>query len=184
MSPGWKPRPSLSGETSGCPAEVSPGGSPGGRLTPDQRARRRPGPPVSPGWKPRPSLSGPQHQGIQEVTVWPVDSPASLSRRIRNWCLRPGVAGVEAPAFVERAFTRTKNVEVSPGVEAPAFVPALSEFAASAAVSPGWKPRPSLSDAPAQRYRHAPVDRSVEAPSGGQRGWSPRCRRGGSPGLR
>ena len=62
---------------------------------------------VSPGWKPRPSLSADLEDFI-ELTI----------------CA--GVAGVEAPAFVERRSMRfTLRVKFH--------------------VSPGWKPRPSLS---------------------------------------
>ena len=84
------------------------------------------------------------------------------------------VAGVEAPAFVERLKTEHNQTAGSrgvAGVEAPAFVERGQVGVAMelwTRVSPGWKPRPSLSAGP----RRAGA------------GYKPRCRRGGSPGLR
>ena len=89
VSPGFTPRPSLSGDHR------------------QRRARWRAD--VSPGFTPRPSLSAEREAVIRTST--------------------PSVAGVHAPAFVERTPDQTGDqVTVPP------------------AVSPGFTPRPSLSD--------------------------------------
>ena len=110
--------------------------------------------PVSPGSRPRPSLSAPFY-----------------ARRVAQRC---GVAGVSAPAFVEREHADLVMHDVPQrvaGVSAPAFVErGCRPQAASvpACVSPGSRPRPSLSESRDGEgaYAHR------------------RCRRGLGPGLR
>ena len=120
---------------------MSPGFTPRPSLSVVDGPPRPPGPPpVSPGFTPRPSLSGVvQSAGASTV---------------------PGVAGVHAPAFVERsppAPQPDRHGRVA-GVHAPAFVertPAPRSSGTGARVSPGFTPRPSLSgasgDAPSRR---------------------------------
>ena len=86
---------------------------------------------MSPGLMPRPSLSD-----VVSIAIY-----ASPSR----------VAGVDAPAFVERSSTSTwrKNWTSVAGVDAPAFVERQARLKALLdydPVSPGLMPRPSLSD--------------------------------------
>ena len=88
VSPGWKPRPSLSAE---------------------RRADAFNHAGVSPGWKPRPSLSGPTKGQVsgRAACVAGVEAPAFVERCHKLFKMLPGsrrVAGVEAPAFVERTF--------------------------------------------------------------------------------
>ena len=71
-----------SGSPGMSPARVSPGFTPRPSLSEEQAAAGPWAPPVSPGFTPRPSLSGSDHP--------------------RGGGRRPGVAGVHAPAFVER----------------------------------------------------------------------------------
>ena len=142
---------------------------------------------MSPGSRPRPSLSGlqpPGHRG-RRGGVAGVSAPAFVERARRSAGSRTvsGVAGVSAPAFVERscpvpglptcgcvagvsapAFVeRSCPVPGLPtcgcvaGVSAPAFVErsrAGSCTAGTHRVSPGSRPRPSLSEL-SVRYRNA-----------------------------
>ena len=108
VSPGFTPRPSLSGR--GCEGDL----------------QRHWG--VSPGFTPRPSLSVDAVPGRRRhvVCVAGVHAPAFVERaatRATSRC-RKGVAGVHAPAFVERSgrsSIRMGGAGVA-GVHAPAFV--------------------------------------------------------------
>ena len=111
VSPGLMPRPSLSDPTTSAPIalrthRVSPGLMPRPSLSERIRCRRpayRYG--VSPGLMPRPSLS-------------------DRSQRTGACAGFPCVAGVDAPAFVERPASRApqRSREGVAGVDAPAFV--------------------------------------------------------------
>ena len=111
---------------------VSPGFTPRPSLSVDGVRPPRDLDPVSPGFTPRPSLS---------VRVQP---------RVRVPCVER-VAGVHAPAFVERSGggrPRTWTPRVA-GVHAPAFVERSgggTPPGRRSCVSPGFTPRPSLSD--------------------------------------
>ena len=133
MSPGSRPRPSLSaaardhGDREGG---VSPGSRPRPSLSDVYRQRVPCRRGVSPGSRPRPSLS--------------VSSPCHGYKRT------PCVAGVSAPAFVERitTFRISRPLASVAGVSAPAFVERSKSDLASSPnlrVSPGSRPRPSLS---------------------------------------
>ena len=113
---------------------------------------------MSPGFTPRPSLSGGReraaHHGARRVAG--VHAPAFVERT--QWLASrrraASVAGVHAPAFVERRPTRrappTTGRSGVAGVHAPAFVeraPSSTTPPTGACVSPGFTPRPSLSDA-------------------------------------
>ena len=110
---------------------------------------------VSPGFRPRPSLSALERVGSGDLTE--------------------GVAGVSAPAFVER---RKLLCLASDG---------------TLTVSPGFRPRPSLSDH-VQLAGQSPLRRvaGVSAPAFVERTWVRldavgflwKCRRGFGPGLR
>ena len=87
---------------------------------------------MSPGLMPRPSLSAgksrAQHAGT--VVVSPGLMPRPSLSAVRPWdarVARPRVAGVDAPAFVERSGSDIRSLSRGP-------------------VSPGLMPRPSLSD--------------------------------------
>ena len=85
VSPGFTPRPSLSGAVRagrGAGVRVSPGFTPRPSLSGRERDSAGQGHRVSPGFTPRPSLSEPERCGAHD------------------W--RASVAGVHAPAFVER----------------------------------------------------------------------------------
>ena len=181
VSPGFTPRPSLSGKKRDqglTRPEVSPGFTPRPSLSGRPRgagweARRD----VSPGFTPRPSLSGGRRQ----------DDAGVHSR----------VAGVHAPAFVERPSPHRRSwpSQVSPGFTPR---PSLSERSCGRrdgrhpAVSPGFTPRPSLSAAPpAPKPPACPGVAGVHAPAFVERGSaathaspSAACRRGSRPGLR
>ncbi len=158
---------------------------------------------VSPGFTPRPSLS---ERDWPEIVLHARVSPGFTPRpslsgadRLRVPDERPGVAGVHAPAFVERASGATNRQharQVSPG-----FTPRPSLSAVQGAgvcpsghrVSPGFTPRPSLSDGPAHHRPRAPRGRvaGVHAPAFVERGPNRdglptcrSCRRGSRPGLR
>ena len=162
VSPGFTPRPSLSaGEHRPADAADSAAGVAGVHApafverAPFQRPATGRSPEVSPGFTPRPSLSGGDRGSDSAgVGVSPGFTPRpSLSAgddavRFRRG---PGVAGVHAPAFVERRCASTPTralVVVSPG-----FTPRPSLSAADhrrvpdriRRVSPGFTPRPSLS---------------------------------------
>ena len=135
MSPGFTPRPSLSGRVRAADARRRPHVSPGFTPRPSLSDRRGALPPlrdagVSPGFTPRPSLSGPH--------------------ALRDDPPRGCVAGVHTSAFVERTTcptTWTRRPGVSPGFTPR---PSLSARAgrgggAVGCVSPGFTPRPSLS---------------------------------------
>ena len=121
-SPGFTPRPSLS--DAGAAAERSGGGSPGFTPRPSLsdvhgalRSHRGRG---SPGFTPRPSLSGSEgHDGRPlPRRVAGVHAPAFVERA-RASRPRPrgpgGVAGVHAPAFVERGSRRQRRRTVPRG---------------------------------------------------------------------
>ena len=129
---------------------------------------------VSPGFTPRPSLSegGPQRRK-RHRRVSPGFTPRpSLSGRQRDLRVVSGlrVAGVHAPAFVERRRypPPTRACLVSPG-----FTPrpslsggAVDRRDAGARVSPGFTPRPSLSgDQPAIHRVPGPGVAGVHAPA-------------------
>ena len=183
VSPGFTPRPSLSGRRRrplvGPGRRVSPGFTPRPSLSVQRRLQLRSDRPVSPGFTPRPSLSAGEllpPDALRAPGVAGVHAPAFVERPI--WWARgmaPGgsVAGVHAPAFVERG---TAALIVSPWLE----------------VSPGFTPRPSLSDrrgaggglrVPGVAGVHAPafVERCTRARAAGPRR---ACRRGSRPGLR
>ena len=135
VSPGFTPRPSLSEPAhrrAGHRPRVSPGFTARPSLSGLQRRPRGRRPPrrVSPGFTPRPSLSGPAARG-------------------RAWSWRR-VAGVHAPAFVERS---GRGLHPPPGQVSPGFTPRPSLSALrmrtrpcwNPRVSPGFTPRPSLS---------------------------------------
>ena len=138
MSPGFTPRPSLSagrpGARRGRVLRVSPGFTPRPSLSGRPRGGARHSVVVSPGFTPRPSLServrGPRHRPVGGVAG--VHAPAFVERAVATrwpgWSTCPGVAGVHAPAFVERCGTPTRPV-------------------GGCVVSPGFTPRPSLSGA-------------------------------------
>ena len=156
VSPGLMPRPSLSvGQTArrsagGARARVAGADAPAfvERRT---RAPRESGPrsDVSPGLMPRPSLSG--HDAGRHVGD-----------------VRVGVAGADAPAFVERSWRCRRP-------------------AAPSRVSPGLMPRPSLSDVPVWRVGARPEGvAGADAPAFVERFGMPTCalrRRWVSPGL-
>ena len=147
MSPGFTPRPSLSVRVAAS----------------DQaEAVDR----VSPGFTPRPSLSGVEWSPprVSLVGVSPGFTPRpSLSAvaRGRVPSLRPGgVAGVHAPAFVERAVTTgagsPKSASVA-GVHAPAFVERAVTTGAAVArrlpiAMPVTIPPVVLAEAPVPRF--------------------------------
>ena len=156
VSPGFTPRPSLSGEV--APAHSPPALRVAGVHAPafvERTSRRRwrlRGWPVSPGFTPRPSLSAPcsgHDPGGCRVSPGFTPRPslsdraAAMGRRGRG-----GVAGVHAPAFVERgpSYAALPPATGVAGVHAPAFVE---------------RPKPPL-----RPYRALP------------------CRRGSRPGLR
>ena len=181
VSPGFAPRPSLSGPRLG------------GNLVAVQ---------VSPGFAPRPSLSATCTDGITPIGgVSPGFAPRpSLSAQAQREDLPGGrrVAGVRAPAFVERGpatSTGWCGRAVSPG-----FAPRPSLSApthrrrppAGHRVSPGFAPRPSLSAPlgephPGGRGRVAGVRAPAfveRAPARPAPRRDPPCRRGSRPGLR
>ena len=144
---------SLASFTLSSSARVSPGFTPRPSLSVLPRGRLPGAGRVSPGFTPRPSLSGAPGHRIGEGAA----------------C----VAGVHAPAFVER----TTRVSTPPapscvaGVHAPAFVERVGAPRwprPACRVSPGFTPRPSLS---VQAVRLEPPRLLV-------------CRRGSRPGLR
>ena len=157
VSPGWEPRPSLSG------------GGRRGRGKPSRpvgadRLRNR----VSPGWEPRPSLSANLTEPEGPVRVAGVGAPAFVERRrIDDAEARiAGVAGVGAPAFVERPQPERTAASGVAGVGAPAFVERCRDRAGSVAGvgAPAFVER-------TWRTSSAPLELAT-------------CRRGGSPGLR
>ena len=185
VSPGFTPRPSLSDRRRrhgrGCGRRVAGVHAPAfveriwGSMA-DKLAKLAP---VSPGFTPRPSLSvgrAVEQLGEPVERVSPGFTPRpSLSdqQAPRHPCGSAGVAGVHAPAFVERSSARSARN-------------------ASTRVSPGFTPRPSLSGRDGrQRHRvrarvagvHAPafVERGRGRPPAACARW---CRRGSRPGLR
>ena len=110
---------------------------------------------MSPGFTPRPSLSGQCERIVGRACVRRVagvHAPAFVERgRPPASCGRTrSVAGVHAPAFVERRWSRGTGRRCSrvAGVHAPAFVersPASTRTGSRRGVSPGFTPRPSLS---------------------------------------
>ena len=157
-------------------AVVSPGSRPRPSLSEAHPICCRRAPRVSPGSRPRPSLSDVRRLVFlgQRQRVAGVSAPAfverrhRIARRVRSGC----VAGVSAPAFVERV-TRAQVRPHSPGVagvSAPAFVE--RSCPASPVV---FARRVAGVSAPAF------VERTLES------AFSPlpsRCRRGLGPGLR
>ena len=157
VSPGFTPRPSLSEVRLGrvrarhagvagvhAPAfverippdwagsgldRVSPGFTPRPSLSAGRRGFESGGVHVSPGFTPRPSLSEEAARAMVEAAwgVAGVHAPAFVergptARRLSYGC---GVAGVHAPAFVERARMPVARATMPPcvaGVHAPAFV--------------------------------------------------------------
>ena len=112
------------------------------------------GAPVSPGSRPRPSLS---EEGF-------ADQAAAVSG---------GVAGVSAPAFVERAFPRAGS---------PPFCPRVAGVSAPAFVERGrWLCLPGTRGCVAGVSAPAFVERSTRSCQAA--GWL-MCRRGLGPGLR
>ena len=110
---------------------------------------------VSPGLMPRPSLSGGHRRPLRRrlrARVAGVDAPAFVERRPRRESVHGSsrVAGVDAPAFVERGDGRCDpaSLDVSPGLMPR---PSLSVeddhrgVLSEGDVSPGLMPRPSLS---------------------------------------
>ena len=134
MSPGFTPRPSLSGV---------------------RVERDGPAPAVSPRFTPRPSLSGLAVRAVRprRARVAAVQAPAFVERRSTRSTTAPcssSVAGVHAPAFVERRSTTAPTPTPCrvAGVHAPAFVERRDPRRTSQqheGVSPGFTPRPSLS---------------------------------------
>ena len=208
MSPGFTPRPSLSDAHAGrrvpdharvagvhAPAFVERRGRPTACATSRQ---------VSPGFTPRPSLSavevGRDEPGVHQVSPGFTPRPSlSVPVRAGSGGVESRVAGVHAPAFVERSRDTAgcpgTTVRVA-GVHAPAFVersPPPATAPTPAAVSPGFTPRPSLSGRP-HRPRRAggpgvspgfTPRPSLSAPAGlGSLGESVACRRGSRPGVK
>ena len=139
-SPGFTPRPSLSAAAAfrhRSPPSGSPGFTPRPSLSDPGTNQYPPASKGSPGFTPRPSLS-------------------AYRRRAEPRPPHPGVAGVHAPAFVERVIAGVRNLHAGwvAGVHAPAFVerwnchPPASEMPIG---SPGFTPRPSLSAETASR---------------------------------
>ena len=139
---------------------MSPGFTPRPSLSVHDRLRPRAAgyQVVSPGFTPRPSLSAREHQArpALDAGVAGVHAPAFVERWARTPSRRRtgGVAGVHAPAFVERGRRRPgcrfRVMRVSPGFTPR---PSLSEHRGrplpdGVAVSPGFTPRPSLSGRP------------------------------------
>ena len=159
VSPGFTPRPSLSGHHAAKPRRapdgvagvhapafverpdtaragaagewVSPGFTPRPSLSDGRSAAERdPDGLVSPGFTPRPSLSAlkPPEGPVVAVGVAGVHAPAFVERgsAAPTTCEHGGgVAGVHAPAFVERGSTAPGAASCSArvaGVHAPAFV--------------------------------------------------------------
>ena len=132
VSPGFRLRPSLS-VVRIVAIEIPPLVSPGFRLRPSLSApasAEKEGPqPVSPGFRLRPSLSD-QIPGLavrRQARVAGVSAPAFVERRsARQNCSSSiaRVAGVSAPAFVERSTRRHRTYTPTrvAGVSAPAFV--------------------------------------------------------------
>ena len=157
MSPGSRPRPSLSGllsHPSDGARRVSPGSRPRPSLSDDRQGCSQGWRGVSPGSRLRPSLSelgsrptGPNPQGVAGVSAPAFVERASRAGRPSS---RSCVAGVSAPAFVERRLpgpVHRGKIRVSPGSRPR---PSLSEGACvpvgrEGDVSPGSRPRPSLS---------------------------------------
>ena len=133
--------------------EVSPGSRPRPSLSvPWRRLAARRCDSVSPGSRPRPSLSG-LRPGPSESGV-------------------PRVAGVSAPAFVERCRPAKQLVAAIAGVagvSAPAFVERANVgdiVTIDSEVSPGSRPRPSLSAVPRRHHvRYAGGVAGVSAPA-------------------
>ena len=112
---------------------------------------------MSPGSRPRPSLSGAVIVRGHDLTegVAGVSAPAFVERTNRrsNSAIWKSVAGVSAPAFVERrstVFNRPLIVnDVSPGSRPRPSLSvqqaALDTAVGRVIVSPGSRPRPSLS---------------------------------------
>ena len=184
MSPGFAPRPSLSAGRSPrtrssaagvagvrAPAfveraiasrpratpPVSPGFAPRPSLSGAAPRRQPRGPVVSPGFAPRPSLSGAwsARAALARDSVAGVRAPAFVERSTPCSSASssfPSVAGVRAPAFVERWATLTGGAGLTSvaGVRAPAFVERSSTplTPPHRSVSPGFAPRPSLSAGP------------------------------------
>ena len=181
VSPGFMPRPSLSGR--GPAAHPALCCRVAGVHAPAFVERRRPIAGcrsrrcvVSPGFMPRPSLS--VLLIVELFLPCPHVSPGFMPRpslsghdRARPRTVRGGVAGVHAPAFVERACGSSPTAQsrrVSPG-----FMPrpSLSDRVARDPgrrlhVSPGFMPRPSLS-ASERDWRRIGPDRvaGVHAPA-------------------
>ena len=134
MSPGFTPRPSLSGVFQGHV----------------RRFRH-----VSPGFTPRPSLSegfrGAFRGGQGCVAGVHTSAFVERSRSVdRYGAVRSSVAGVHTSAFVERASAGGRSAtrsSVSPGfTPRPSLsVPTHHRVGTTREVSPGFTPRPSLS---------------------------------------
>ena len=143
VSPGFTPRPSLSASRTcrhrSSLGRVSPGFTPRPSLS-DGRAVVRVGVRgVSPGFTPRPSLSGRGRGGRADPgeLVSPGFTPRPSLSVPRLECERRSgarVAGVHAPAFVERSSRRpwARSPRSVAGVHAPAFVERGSPFAIAA----------------------------------------------------
>ena len=118
-------------------------------------------------------MRAPPFPKIYRTNVVYEGSLAQWRARFAAKCAISSVAGVGAPAFVERTIA--------------GWVTTLWW-----GVSPGWEPRPSLSGAQRREGRdHTACVAGVGAPAFVERGWPPicgtspgPCRRGGSPGLR
>ena len=158
MSPGCVPRPSLSDgavSANGRERPVSPGCVPRPSLSVGRHQRDPRLSVVSPGCVPRPSLSGLRDQRRDRrgrVSPGCLPRPSLSVRRHRPaQCPARGVAGVRAPAFVERVQRATRPAVTTygvAGVRAPAFVERTRPSTCVAhlsPVSPGCVPRPSLS---------------------------------------
>ena len=171
-APAFVERPRRYRRTGGRPC-VSPGFTPRPSLSAPRGLRGRAAAGVSPGFTPRPSLSG-----------W---------RRGRRRRGTRRVAGVHAPAFVERR-NQARQESAVPAVS-PGFTPRPSLSVDDARhppprrrVSPGFTPRPSLSgqERVLEAALHVPGVAGVHAPAFVERGTirPPACGRDGvSPGF-
>ena len=203
--PGFTPRPSLSVGRAGCVGHQRPGvagvHAPAfvERASGPSRANRRD---VLPGFTPRPSLSVEKVEAaissndvLPGFTPRPSLSVPTVARRLLQ--LR-GVAGVHAPAFVERPAAGS-GISSRPsrvaGVHAPAFVERAQQRQGphqGAIVLPGFTPRPSLSVDRALRLRSpipvlpgfTPRPSLSDLHRRSQQRAGAKCCRGSRPGLR
>ena len=112
VSPGFRPRPSLSADI-GPDLDVAAAGvagvqAPRPSLSAELRGRRGHTLHVSPGFRPRPSLSADcarrrGGRGLVSPGFRPRPSLSVVQFAVLQVSARRGVAGVQAPAFVERA---------------------------------------------------------------------------------